>query len=146
MRPLLYREWDDLARFAVAVLRGRREGFPNLIIEGKITREEADHGIAVAVALAEIWRAAVECRLPDPDKVAAIDDTDICLDLIAALDRTNRLIFRQPGNSLHLRQKDRLEALIWWHRERRQGPISCVRGTHELRRQTAAQSPRTQAA
>jgi hypothetical protein len=137
-QPALYREWEELAVFAEGILIGREEGFPGLVRVGKMTHEDADLGIAVARALAEIWRAAFECRIPDPEKIGTVDDTDICLDLIVATQRIERLIARLPGSPLYRRQHARLEALFWWHRKHTQGPIWCVRITHEFRRLNAA--------
>lgn len=131
--------WDELATFTEGLRLGRVEGYPGLVEVKKMTQEEADHGIAVATALAEIWRAALACRLPDPELVGDIDDTDIVLDLLVALDRIRRTLSKIPASTTAARQKERIEALIEWHRGFTQGPIWCVRITLAFRalRETA---------
>lgn len=142
----LYQAWEELAVFAEGLRAGRAEGYPGLVRVGKMTPAEADHGIAVMTALAEIWRAAFECRLPDPDKIGLIDDTDISIDLLTALERIDRQIARIPDSPVLHRQKARLEAMLYWHRRHTQGPIWCVRITLAWRALRDADDARKDAA
>lgn len=136
MTPI-HQSWEELAVFAEGLRNGRIDGYPGLVRVGKMSQNEADRGIAVMTAIAEIWRAAFECRLPDPALVGDVDDTDIQMDLMVALDRVRAGLARTPGCAVTARQAERLAAMIEWHRRHSQGPIWCVRITLEFRRLNA---------
>lgn len=137
---------QELAVFAEGLLITREEGYAKFVEIGKMTQAEADHGIAVGCALAEIWRAAFECRIPEPEKIGTIDDHDIIMDMIVAHDRVTRSLARTPNSPTQRRQQERIEAILYWHRRHEQGPITCVRMTLEIRRQIAAENEKKDAA
>ena len=127
-----------LARFTADLLDARRQRFPAIVRAGRMTRAEADRGILIAAVLAEIWSAAADTRIPDPERIGRVTRREIVCDLLLARDAINRTLAshacaKQPCDAL-TRYRDQLNTLLDWHCRFVDGPLLGVRATLQLRR------------
>lgn len=133
-------KWDCYAGTAAALHKGRVTGYPRLVEAGRLTQLEADRRIAVMAAIAEIWRAAWHCRLPDPAIVVLLSEGPHAIDRCAIVDElrharqvTAARLARDPGNGAAQYQLECLDEMIDWHLRFTDGPLFCVRITLQLR-------------
>ncbi|GEM72049.1 hypothetical protein SAQ01S_18150 [Sphingomonas aquatilis NBRC 16722] len=111
-------------RAAVALLRGREEGYPAAIRANKITPADAERGLRLARCIVDQWRWITDhARPPCP---AWDENTDLFgaysfemeAELVRAAERQRMIAKRKPADEGAAQLADLYEALAWLQRTR----------------------------
>lgn len=112
------------ARGAVALLRGREQGYPAAVEANKLTAADAERGIRLARCVVEQWRWIMDAaRPPCP---AWHEKTDLFgaysfemeADLRRAAVRQRAIAIRKPDDAAAAELADLYDALAWLQRTR----------------------------
>lgn len=113
-----------IASFASATATARAQSAPQRVDSGRMTRQQAIDGVRIAAALAELWQAAAERRMPTDPELLLCETGGMAgatfrelREEAAKLARTRaECAARQPDNDRLAKQTALAEALAWHHR------------------------------
>lgn len=114
-RPQYADDFEGLATVAAHLLAERVAKYPVAVAANKLSQADADAGIRVMRAVAELWRAQVD-RTPEPDRCPCCggagyrEQRDT---LIAAKARRAQIAAKDPGNARKADYAAAVDALLW---------------------------------
>jgi hypothetical protein len=111
-------DWEECARFAGDLLDQRRQLYPAVIERGKMTADQAERGLRVMGAIADLWqRIAAGDDIPAPIDCAAdlgASLAEMQAEIAGSRDRLRQLAAR-PGADGGARRDAELGEALWWH-------------------------------